>query len=84
MLGYSIKDVAWLLKLHCSSRISRWEKGKALPSLKNAIKLGLLYHSLIEQMFLEYRSGLKDELLEREKQLQASKHKPEEHGQLLD
>jgi transcriptional regulator with XRE-family HTH domain len=81
MLGYSIKDVAWLLNIRCSNRLSRWEKGKAAPSLKNVIKLGLLYHSFAEQLFHEYRQELKATLLERERQLQEMKHSSEkEHS----
>ena len=79
MLGYSIKEVAGLLQIRCSNRLSRWEKGVAMPSLKNAIKLGLLYHSLVEQLFYEYRQALKATLLERERQLQEKKHSSKEH-----
>lgn len=80
MLGYSIKDVAWLLKIRCSNRLSRWEKGSATPSLKNVIKLGVLYHTLVEQLYDEYRRDLKAVLFEREQELQASKHNTKEHG----
>ena len=79
MLGYSIKDVAGLLNIRCSNRLSRWEKGVAMPSLKNAIKLGLLYHSLTEQLFYEYRQALKANLLERERQLRERKQSLKEH-----
>jgi len=79
MLGYSIKDVAGLLNIRCSNRLSRWEKGVAMPSLKNAIKLGLLYHSLIEQLFYEYRQALKATLLEKERQLQEKKQGSKEN-----
>lgn len=84
MLGYSIKEVAWVLNIRCSNRLSRWEKGIATPSLKNAIKLGLLYHTLVEQLYEECRREVKASLFERERQLQALKSRTKEHGNTLE
>jgi transcriptional regulator with XRE-family HTH domain len=41
--GFTQKQVAELLNLDCENRISRWEKGLAMPSLKNLLKLAKLY-----------------------------------------
>jgi len=84
MLGYSIKEVAGLLHIRCSNRLSRWEKGIAMPSLKNALKLGLLYHTLIEQLYEEYRRDMKTALFEREQKLHTLKSSIKEHGTNLE
>jgi len=84
MLGYSIKEVAGLLHIRCSNRLSRWEKGVAMPNLKNALKLGLLYHTLIEQLYEEYRRDMKAALFEREQKLHTLKSSTKEHGTTLE
>jgi len=79
MQGYSIKEVASLLDIHCANRLSRWEKGVSLPNLKNVLKLSLLYHTFIEQLYEGFREELKKPLYDREQQLNAFKSKAKEH-----
>jgi len=45
--------VARRLGYNCCTQISRWEQGKAFPSLENAIKLSRLYSTTVNQLFLE-------------------------------
>lgn len=72
MMGYTLKDVAWLLNLKCSSRISRWERGVAFPNAENLIKLGILYRSLADRLYAEQRVILREELLKRQCELHES------------
>jgi len=73
MMGYSIRDVAWLLNLKSANRISQWEQGKTKPSIDNLLRLGILYRSLTDQLYEDYRSILRDELTLREQELAAKK-----------
>lgn len=80
MQGYSIKEVASILDIRCANRLSRWEKGISMPNLKNVMKLSLLYHTFIEQLYEGFREELKRPLFDREQQLTALKSKAKEHG----
>lgn len=42
--GLTQKEVAELLNLDCENRISRWEKGQAIPSVKNLFRLCKIYN----------------------------------------
>lgn len=52
-----IKDVARILNMQCESRISKWEKGTAMPSVENLFKLASLYdvlpHTIYPQLYPE-------------------------------
>lgn len=50
-MGYSQLDVMRALGLKSTSRICRWESGKELPSVSNAIRLSRLYRTLINDLF---------------------------------
>jgi len=53
LMGYKQNEVAKLLGLKSSSRISRWEKGLAMPSVENLIKLSALYATLMNELYFE-------------------------------
>src|SRR5258706_9721093 len=73
MMGYTLKKVAWLLNLKSTNRLSQWEHGIAKPNLINALKLCILYRTLVDQLFDEYRSELRVSLIKREQLLTAKK-----------
>ncbi len=52
-MGYKQNEVAKLLGLKSASRISKWEKGLAMPSVENLIKLSALYATLMNELYLE-------------------------------
>jgi DNA-binding XRE family transcriptional regulator len=78
MMGYTLKDVAWLLEMKSTNRLSQWERGITQPNLTNALKLCVLYRTLVDQLFFEHRNELRDGIIKRE-QLLATKKK-EDNG----
>jgi transcriptional regulator with XRE-family HTH domain len=47
-------DVAKFLGFESTDRISRWEKGTAVPHLANALKLSLLYKAPVHELYGDY------------------------------
>lgn len=62
LAGYSQKDVADILGMKSTSRISKWEQGTALPSLEYLLKLSILYHVLCDELYYNHRTKFCDEL----------------------
>jgi transcriptional regulator with XRE-family HTH domain len=72
IMGYSQRDVARLLGMKSPSRISKWESGKRIPSIRNLIKLSILYHTLIENLYYDLREAILAEYQERNKKVAKS------------
>ena len=53
LMGYKQNEVAKLLGLKSANRISRWEKGLAMPNVENLIKLSVLYSTLMNGLYFE-------------------------------
>jgi len=64
--GYSQKHVAFLLGHKDNSQVCNWEKGVKIPSLKNAIKIAVIYHKPITFLFYYYFSTSREEIRVRE------------------
>jgi transcriptional regulator with XRE-family HTH domain len=62
LMGYKLKDVALILKLKTTSRISDWENGHSTPSLKNLVKLSIVYCTLIDQFYHDLKLSLRNEI----------------------
>lgn len=73
MMGYTLKNVALLLGMKSTNRLSQWEHGITQPNLTNALKLCILYRTLVDQLFYEYRSGLQENITKREQLLVTKK-----------
>ena len=71
-MGYSQRQVARLLGLKCASRISRWESGERFPGIRNLIKLSILYHTLVDNLYYELRENIRTELEQAEGQVNES------------
>jgi len=69
-IGLKQKDVARILGLKNSGMISRWEKGRCLPSLLNAFKLAGLYCVLVDALFFPLIRLIKRKIMERQKEIQ--------------
>ena len=64
--GLKQKDVAQLIGIKNTTAISRWEKGQNLPSLINTIKLSIVYHVLIDSLFIDLVRELRKEIHSRQ------------------
>lgn len=49
--GLTQKEVAQMLGLQCEDRLSHWEKGQAMPSVRNLLKLGEIYEIMINELY---------------------------------
>ena len=72
-MGLKQQDVAKLLGIKSSSRISRWEKGEGIPNLVNAVKLAILYRSMVDSLFVDLYRSLREEMRETQEKFWASK-----------
>jgi len=52
-VGLRQTDIAELLDLQCSDRLSRWEHGIAMPSVVNLFKLAALYQVAPHELYAE-------------------------------
>lgn len=62
MAGLSQKEVSLYLGHKSANRLCRWEKGVAVPNLENALKLGALYQTLIEDLYFDLYQKHREEL----------------------
>lgn len=62
LAGYKQCEVAQLLGLRCTDRLSRWEKGLSIPSLVNVLKLSTLYKTLVEELYFDTLKEVRKEL----------------------
>ncbi len=67
--GYSQKDVANVLGLKSSSRISRWEKGECFPNITNLFRLAVLYRTMVDALFIDLLEKVREEIHLREKEI---------------
>ncbi|MFA6130492.1 MAG: helix-turn-helix transcriptional regulator [Candidatus Omnitrophota bacterium] len=75
-ISLSQKDVAFLMELPVS-QISRWERGKRIPSVYNAIGLAVAAQRLVEDVFFDYRGEWRERIKERAKLLNPEDKKVE-------
>lgn len=69
LMGYKQKDIAYLLGLVSTNRISEWENGTAMPNLINLIKLSVIYRTIPTDLYYDVMKELREELLRKEKKL---------------
>ena len=69
IMGYSQKEVAKILGFKSASRISRWERGFAMPGVENLLKLSFLYGTLPAELYADMWNEVREEL--RDKKLTA-------------
>lgn len=61
--GYKQKHVAKALGMKSPSRISKWEKGSALPTFINILKMSILYRTRSDELYIELRKIVAEQLL---------------------
>ena len=67
MNGFKQKEVAKILGLN-ASRLSRWEKGRTMPSSFNLFRLSILYKTMADSLFMDLIRKLREEIKEKEKE----------------
>lgn len=66
-MGYDQKYVAHILGHKCTSQLSRWEEGLAMPSVINLLKLSIIYGRLPSDLYFDTYLELKDKLQKKKK-----------------
>lgn len=61
-MRYKQRHVAKLLGLHGTRPIYLWEKGLAMPSAENLLKLSAIYHTIPNELYYEYYAALREEI----------------------
>lgn len=64
--GLKQKEVADILGVRSASMISRWEKGLTLPSTLNAFKLALIYRTMVDGLYIDLITSLKEDIRKQE------------------
>ena len=64
--GYKQKDVAKILGIKSSSKISRWEKGECMPNLVNALRLSILFRVMVDSLFIDLLRQLRIDVSKQE------------------
>lgn len=62
MRGLKLREVARTLGFSSHEHVAAWERGEAVPSLPNALKLQLVLKCPIEILFLNLRNALREEM----------------------
>jgi transcriptional regulator with XRE-family HTH domain len=52
--------------LRSKTIISRWEKGEIIPSIVSAFKLAIIYHVMIDALFIVLVRRLREEIKQNE------------------
>jgi len=60
MMGYTLKQVAFLLELPDTSLLSRWERGLTKPTLEDVLKLAVIYCTSCDSLYIDYRNDLRE------------------------
>lgn len=61
-MGFTQMEVAIMLGYKCTSQLSRWEEGLAMPSIINLFKLSVIYGRLPTDLYLDLYLNLKQVL----------------------
>jgi transcriptional regulator with XRE-family HTH domain len=70
--GYTQKQIGNLLGFKNTDRISQWEKGLAMPSALNLLKLSIIYRTLVNDFYFDLLQEYKTELTHKTDTLFAS------------
>jgi len=63
------KRIAYLLGHTCSTQFSKWERGKILPNLENALKLAYILDVPVESLFRDLYSDLRKDVEKKDRAL---------------
>ena len=78
-MGLSQVEVAALLSIAHTTRIILWEQGKSIPSLRNLLKLSVIYHCFPHELYPELFRELYKELHTKTEEVLLTKHFAPDH-----
>ena len=64
--GFTQTEVAKILGIKSTSKISLWEKGECIPNIINALKISILYRVMVDALFIDHLRCLREEMKKRE------------------
>lgn len=67
--GLKQREVAEILDIKNTSTISRWENGHYVPHIINLVKLAVLYRTMIDAIYIDFRMEMKKEIRKKEQRL---------------
>jgi transcriptional regulator with XRE-family HTH domain len=67
--GYSQKEIAFMLGFKNAARIGQWEKGLALPSIINLLKLSVIYSAFINDFYFDLLQEYKPKVVSKKEAL---------------
>jgi transcriptional regulator with XRE-family HTH domain len=76
MMGYSLKQSAFLLGLKNTSMLIRWERGVCAPSFDNLLSLAVIYGTAVDSLYIDHRNILRLIIKERHQLLFGSPTEP--------
>jgi len=71
--GLRQQDVAEVLDVKSRSVISKWENGHRIPHIANLVKLAVLYRTMVDAIYLDFRMEMKKEIRKKEQHLRNKK-----------
>ncbi|MDB5226639.1 MAG: helix-turn-helix transcriptional regulator [Bacteroidota bacterium] len=69
--GYTQKQIAFMLGFKNAARIGQWEKGLALPSIINLLKLSVIYSAFINDFYIDLLQEYKPHIIQKKETLSA-------------
>ena len=75
-MGYSLKQVTFLLGLKDTSMLIRWEHGVCRPSFEYLLSLAIIYGKAVDSLYLDHRNGLRLTIKDRHQILFGSPTEP--------
>jgi len=71
-MGTTQKDIAFIMG-KSATEVSKWETGRRLPNVYNAIGLSVATNRLVEEIFLDYRREWQEKIEKRKRLLKRRK-----------
>ncbi len=80
-MGLTQVEVATLLGLAYTTRVTKWEQGSSIPSLHNLFKLSAIYHCFPHELYPECFARFVEQLHTKTEEVLLTKHFVPTHEQ---
>ncbi len=64
-MGYTRKQVAFLLELPDTTLLSKWERNICRPGFDNLLSLAVVYGTAVDSLYMDHRNELRLKIKER-------------------